>query len=265
MIQHVTLIGAGNVAHHMGKALYAAGIVIDQIFSRNKQKSSNLANIISSEAISDLSQVRPSQLVILAVSDSAIPEVATTISHFLPPDTFVVHTSGATPSAFIASHFRRYGVFYPPQTLTIGRDTVFKEAPLCIHAGNERDLLELEELGKQICDQVYRIDDRQRQWLHLTAVVVNNFPNHLYTLAEEVLIDHDLPFDLLKPLILETARKVQDSPPAPMQTGPARRGDQATINAHLSLLEDYPALKEVYEALTKSILRQRAEDRGQNY
>lgn len=257
MIQRATLIGAGNVAHHMGKALYEAGIIIDQVFSRNVQKSSNLASVVSSEAISDLSEVLPSDLIILAVSDAAIPEVAATLSRFLPPDLFVVHTSGATPSAFVASHFRRYGVFYPLQTFTAGREAVFSEAPLCIHAGNERDLLELEELGNRISRLVYRINDRQRQWLHLAAVVVNNFPNHLFALAEEVLKDHEIPFDLLKPLILETAKKVQDSPPAPMQTGPARRGDQATINAHLNLLEDYPPLKEVYEALTRSILENR--------
>ena len=255
MIQRVTLIGAGNVAHHMGKALYAAGVSIEQVFSRKVQKSKDLARLVSSEAISDLAQLRPCDLVILAVSDTAIPEVAALISHYLPADTFVVHTSGATPSAFVASHFHRYGVFYPPQTFTIGVEISFAEAPLCIHAGNEKDFSELEELGKRISNLVFRIDDQQRQWLHLTAVVVNNFPNHLYALAEEVLQDHQIPLDLLRPLILETARKVQTHSPAPMQTGPARRGDQATIDAHLYLLEAYPELKEVYEVLTKSIFQ----------
>ncbi|MBK7407657.1 MAG: DUF2520 domain-containing protein [Saprospirales bacterium] len=254
-MNRVTLIGAGNVAHHMGKALYAAGVTIEQIFSRNQQKSNDLALLVSAEAISDLSRVKPCDLVILAVSDSAIPEIAATLSRFLPADTFVVHTSGATPSAFVASHFRRYGVFYPPQTFTIGVEISFAEAPLCIHAGNEEDLRELEELGKRISTLVFRINDQQRQWLHLTAVVVNNFPNHLYALAEEVLQDHQIPFDLLRPLILETARKVQTHSPAPMQTGPARRGDQATIEAHLYLLEAYPELKEVYEVLTKNIFQ----------
>jgi predicted short-subunit dehydrogenase-like oxidoreductase (DUF2520 family) len=253
MIQRATLIGAGNVAHHMGLALRAAEVDIAQVFSRKLQKARDLASLVSSKAISEFEALEPADLVILAVSDSAIAEVAALAARFLPPDTLVVHTSGATPSAFIAAHFERYGVFYPPQTFTIGREIDFREAPLCIHAGRAEDLQALEELGHRMGNRVYRLDDRQRQWLHLTAVVVNNFPNHLYQLAEQVLKDHDLPFDLLRPLILETARKVQDAPPGPMQTGPARRGDQTTIDGHLQLLDAYPGLKEVYEVLTKSI------------
>ena len=254
MIRNVTLIGAGNVAHHMGKALFAAGVTIGQIFSRNIQKACSLATIVSSEAINDLRLLRPADLVIVAVSDQAIPEIAVLLSHYLPKGSFVVHTSGATPSAIIASHFEHYGVFYPPQTFSIGREIDFKGAPLCIHAGSKEDLQLLEGLGRKLGNPVYRINDQQRQWLHLTAVVVNNFPNHLYNLAEQVLQEHDLPFDLLKPLILETARKVQDHPPAAMQTGPARRGDQATIDGHLALLEEnYPRLKEVYKIITESI------------
>lgn len=253
MIGQVTLIGAGNVAHHLGLALRSKGVEILQVFSRNSDKANHLASITSSEAISDLSKVAASDLVVLAVSDQAIPEVSAALARFLPEDTFVVHTSGATPSAFIAGHFRRYGVFYPLQTFSTGREVDFGEIPICVHAGTEPGLLELEALARRISRSVHRVNDEQRRWLHLTAVVVNNFPNHLYHLACEVLSDQHLPFDLLKPLILETARKVQDHPPAAMQTGPARRGDRATIEAHLRLLEQYPGLREVYEALTRSI------------
>lgn len=253
MIQNVTLIGAGNVAHHLGRALYSAGVAITQVYSRNQQRSRNLAGLVSSEPISGFESLRPSGLVILAVSDQAIPQVSALIAPYLPPDSFVVHTSGATPSAVIAAHFDRYGVFYPLQSLTIGKEVAFREVPLCIHAASESDLALLEELGRRISDSVHRIDDNQRLWLHMTAVVVNNFPNHLFRLAEQILADHNLSLDLLRPLILETARKVQDQSPADMQTGPARRGDQVTIDAHLQLLEDYPQLREVYETITASI------------
>lgn len=254
MIGQITLIGAGNVAHHLGPALRANGVEIRQVFSRNYEKASYLAAITSSEAISDLSKVSPSDLIVLAVSDQAIPEVSAALSHLLSEDTFVVHTSGATPSAFIAGHFRRYGVFYPLQTFSAGREVEFEKVPICIHAGTEADTVELEALARRLSNSVHRVSDEQRRWLHLTAVIVNNFPNHLYTLAHRVLSDQHLPFDLLKPLILETARKVQDHPPAVMQTGPARRGDRATIEAHLQLLEQYPGLREVYEVLTKNIV-----------
>ena len=253
MIQQVSMIGAGNVAHHMSLALHQAGVRIVQVYSRNIEKAKALGDLVSAGALNDPALLKPVDLVIVAVSDQAIPEVITMLSRFLPADSLVVHTSGATPSALIASHFSRYGVFYPPQTFSIHREVSFREVPICIHAGNETDMHELELLGKRIGGSVHQLDDSQRQWLHLTAVVVNNFPNHLYAIAEQVLKDHGLPFDLLKPLILETARKVQDHSPADMQTGPARRGDQATIDSHLHLLEVYPQLKEVYETLTESI------------
>lgn len=253
MILDVTLIGAGNVAHHLGKALHSAGVTITQVYSRNNQKSKYLADLVSSEPISDFASLRPSGLVILAVSDQAISQVSALIAPYLPPGAFVVHTSGATPSAVIAAHFSRYGVFYPLQSFSIVREVDFREVPLCIHAANEDDHALLVDLGRRISGSVHRIDDAQRLWLHMTAVVVNNFPNHLFRLAEQILTDHELSLDLLRPLILETARKVQQQSPAEMQTGPARRGDQVTIDAHLHLLEDYPQLREVYETITESI------------
>ena len=253
-MQQATLIGAGNAAWHLGLALHAAGVEVLQVYSRNLQKAKSLSDLISSEAISDFAELRPADLVIVAVSDQAIPEVAAALPRFIPADAFVVHTSGGTSSAYLAAHFERYGVFYPLQTFTAGREVDFRSVPLCVHAGREEDLLLLEELGRRLCDRVYRIDDERRQWLHLAAVAVNNFPNHLYALAEQTLNDHQLPFDLLRPLILETARKVQDALPGPMQTGPAARGDRATIEAHLRLLEEYPQFKAVYEVLTRSLL-----------
>jgi predicted short-subunit dehydrogenase-like oxidoreductase (DUF2520 family) len=256
MIKTATLIGAGNVAQHMGKALSVSGVEIAQIYSRNWQRANYLSSQLSSEAISDFEALKPAGIYILAVSDQAIPEVAAAISSYIPADSLVVHTSGGTPSAFLAAHFQRYGVFYPLQTFTAGREIAFREAPLCIHAGSEADLAALEQLGSRISARVYRIDDQQRQWLHVMAVAVNNFPNHLYTLAAEVLTDHNLSFDLLRPLILETARKVQEASPGPMQTGPAIRGDRATIAAHLHLLDEYPQLKELYAVITKSIMNE---------
>lgn len=253
-MNQITLIGAGNAAWHLGLALHAAGVNVLQVYSRNLQKAKSLSDLISSEAISDFAALRPADLVIVAVSDQAIPEVAAAISRFLPAETLVVHTSGSASSAYLAAHFERYGVFYPLQTFTAGRELDFRAVPLCLHAGREEDLKALEALGSRLCDSVYRIDDERRRWLHLAAVAVNNFPNHLYALAEQTLNDRELPFDLLRPLILETARKVQDSPPGPMQTGPAARGDKATIEAHLRLLEEYPQFKGVYEVLTKSLL-----------
>ena len=114
----------------------------------------------------------------------------------------------------------------------------------------------MKKIAKRISQKVFELNDEQRATAHVTAVMVNNFTNYLFTAADEILEKENLPFDLLRPLILETAHKVQSANPKEMQTGPAARGDEATIERHLQFLEKYPDLKPVYELLTERILKE---------
>jgi predicted short-subunit dehydrogenase-like oxidoreductase (DUF2520 family) len=91
--------------------------------------------------------------------------------------------------------------------------------------------------------------------LHLAAVFACNFPNYLYTIAQQLLAAHQMEFDMLKPLILETAQKVQQQFPATVQTGPAVRNDQNTMNAHLQMLSNEPMLQEIYTLLSQGIIK----------
>jgi predicted short-subunit dehydrogenase-like oxidoreductase (DUF2520 family) len=150
---------------------------------------------------------------------------------------------------------KRFGVFYPLQTFSKGRKVNMHQVPVCLEASSAEILMVLTVLADAIGDAVFEINSRQRKFLHLAAVMVNNFTNHLYHLAEEFLEDRELGFDLLKPLIVETALKVTEIDPSTAQTGPARRGDKQTIQKHLELLDGNPEYKQIYEIISSQILK----------
>jgi len=247
----IAIIGAGNVGYHLGRRLHERGFAIRQVFSRHLARAENLAHIVSAEAVNQLENVRDdADLYILAVHDDAIAEVAAKLP---VTNKLLVHTSGATPSTVLTPHAERFGIFYPLQTFSINRPVDFEQIPICVHANADEDVQLLEQIARQISSNVYRIDDAQRGILHVAAVFVNNFVNYMFQVGYDILERENLSFDLLRPLILETAQKVQDDPPAAMQTGPAMRGDQATIDKHLQYLKQFPAYRQLYEMLTQHI------------
>ena len=253
-LSRITLIGAGNLGYHLGRRLHAVGIEIGQIFSRQAVKAQQLAEAIGGEAITRLEQVKPgADLYILAISDDAIAPVASQLQKQLPAKSAVVHTSGATPSTALAPYFPQHGIFYPLQTFSREREADFSNIPICIYSPNKELEARLTALGRQISQSVHRIDDEQRAVLHVAAVFVNNFTNHLFHIGQEILQEEQLPFELLLPLIRETGNKIEGHSPKAMQTGPARRGDQKTITRHLAYLKKFPNFEQVYKVLTKSI------------
>ncbi|MEM9848823.1 MAG: Rossmann-like and DUF2520 domain-containing protein, partial [Bacteroidota bacterium] len=196
-----------------------------------------------------------SDLYLLAVSDTAISEVAETLSTILPLTSPIVHTSGATPSSVFAHHFSNYGIFYPLQSFSKEKVVDFKQIPIGVHASNQQLLDQLRTLAQRLSPKVYDIDDQQRAYLHVAAVFANNFTNYMLHIAHQLSEVHEVPFDLLRPLILETANKVQAHPPAQMQTGPAIRADETTMQKHLALLKDNTNWQQLYEALSEAIDR----------
>jgi predicted short-subunit dehydrogenase-like oxidoreductase (DUF2520 family) len=249
----ITLIGSGNVATHLAAALKNAGHHIVQVYSPDSHNAALLAYHVKANPISDLAQINPdTDLFIIAVKDDAIIPVATQIAHLKK---LTVHTSGATSLDALAPLIPSAGVIYPLQTFNKTREVDFSTVPLCIEGANEQITGLLEDLARTISNNVYRVDSAQRRILHLAAVFACNFPNYLYEAARQLLAANNLQFDLLKPLILETALKVQDNNPADVQTGPAVRNDLQTMNAHLSLLNNQPELKAIYELLSQQIIK----------
>ena len=243
----ITLIGSGNVAQHLIKAFAKSEVVeIVQVFSRKKE---TLATLIDFDKIvNDYESLKEADLYIIAVSDKAISEV----SKQLPfQNRVVVHTSGAA-SLDVLDPKNRKGVFYPLQTFSKNKEIDFSTIPMCLEAENTFDFRVLETVAKSISNAVFAINSDQRKALHVAAVFVNNFTNHLYQIGQEICDEHKVPFEVLKPLIQETAEKINTLTPIDAQTGPAKRHDSTTIDAHLEYLNNENQ-KNIYKILTQSI------------
>lgn len=218
-----------------------------QVFSRKKDLE---ATLISPEKVTnDISTIQEADLYIISVTDSSISEV----SENLPfNNKLVVHTSGTT-SMDILDNKNRKGVFYPLQTFTKGKEVDFKEIPICLEAQDHEDYILLEKVAKSISKKAIKISSEQRKAIHVSAVFVCNFVNHLYQIGNEICLQNNIPFEILHPLIEETADKIKSLSPIEAQTGPAKRNDTETINTHLNFLSN-ESQKEIYKLLTKSII-----------
>lgn len=243
----VSIIGAGNVATHLFQAFHkASGITMKQWYNRDSTKINTYKNTVS--VIDDISKLENADVYIIAISDDAIAG----ISKSLPfENRLTVHTSGSV-SLYDLDKKNRRGVFYPLQTFSKDAIVNFKEVPICIETIDKQDLPLLKTLAEALGSKSHKINTDQRRALHLAAVFVNNFTNQLYRIAHEITESQGVEFDILKPLILETAKKVQDLSPYMAQTGPAKRNDKKTIKKHLKLLENEHH-KAIYELLTASI------------
>jgi len=248
----VVCIGSGNVATHLASAFKASGADLLQVYSKTLANASALASVLNSQAIDNLDQLdRSADLYLLSVKDDAITSVLKQLKGLKG---LVVHTAGAVSlSVFKDQGLSRYGVLYPLQTFSKNRALDFSSVPLCLEAGTAADLRILHQIAAQVSGSVYEVNSDDRKSLHLAAVFACNFSNHLYHLSATLLERNHLDFDMLKPLILETAAKVQTAKPYDVQTGPAVRGDEETMNRHLDLLQDQPSLTSIYETLSKSI------------
>lgn len=254
MIQNVILIGAGNLATQLALCLHEKGISVKQVFSRTPEAAEKLAQKVNAQSTSNLSELeKDADLFLIAVKDSAIPEILENLG--LDENQLVVHTAGSVPMSVLNGFSANYGVFYPLQTFSKTRKVEFWDIPICIEANHPSNLLKLEILASAISNTVRQINSEERKTLHLAAVFANNFVNHFYTLSAEILQDKKLKFDLLKPLIHETAAKIATMQPAEAQTGPARRNDQTIIQEHLKMLHDKPEFRKIYSFVTESIVQ----------
>lgn len=247
MIQ-VTIFGSGNVARHLISAFSQSSTVeVKQVFARQPE---TLLHLINPEKITnDFDQIQESDLYIISVTDQAIENVSAQIPF---EKKLVVHTSG-TVSIDTLNTKNRKGVFYPLQTFSKDKEVNFKEIPICLEAQNEEDYTILKLVAESISDKVFNISSAQRKALHVAAVFSCNFVNHLYRIGSEICSENNIPFEILYPLIEETADKIKFLSPKEAQTGPAKRNDTTTINAHLNFLQD-DTQKEIYKLLTKSII-----------
>lgn len=223
------LIGRGNVASHLQVALENSGHQVCCVGGRDRTQP------IPADA----------DLYVIAVTDSAIAQVAAQIGDV---GGLVVHTAGSVPMSVLPQ--RNRGVLYPLQTFTKGCPVDWQVVPLFVES--DGDLAFLREVAGCISSRVIEMDSQRRRYLHLAAVFCNNFANHMFRISEAILYQHDIPFDVMLPIIDETARKVHALSPSQAQTGPAVRWNEEVLAAHLGLLER-DDLKQLYQIISQSI------------
>jgi predicted short-subunit dehydrogenase-like oxidoreductase (DUF2520 family) len=248
----IVLLGTGNLATRLGIALHAKHAEIVQVYGRTESKVFKLANILGCTAACSLSEItQEADLYLITLSENVIPGIFSGISF---GDSLVVHTSGSLPLEILSSISKNYGVFYPLQTLSSQKEIDFSTVPICIEANSSQNLTKLTEIAKLISSEVHHIDSIQRRQLHLAAVFVCNFVNHFYAIGESLLHEQDLDFNLLKPLIAETAKKALLLSPSEVQTGPAVRDNQKIMELHRKMLEQHPEWQRLYALISKDII-----------
>ena len=229
----IVLIGRGRLATNLLAALQQADHEVMSINSRTLEG-------LPFEA----------DLFIVAVKDSALEEVIRRATKGREQQLFV-HTAGSMSMSLFEGHTSRYGVFYPMQTFSKERLVDFTEIPVFIEGADPA----IRQLAESISRRVYELTTEARKYLHLSAVFACNFVNHCYALSAELLEQHGLPFDVMLPLIDETARKVHELHPHDAQTGPAVRYDENVIRMQSALLAADPELQQIYELLSLDIHR----------
>lgn len=251
----VVFIGAGNLATNLAKALYYKGFRIVQVYSRTEESARTLAQAVEAAYTTDLASVAAdAQLYIVALKDAAfvrmLPEIVAGRENAL-----WVHTAGSIPMNVWAGRVERYGVFYPMQTFSRQRMADFRQIPVFVESNSAEDARFLKDIASALSGKVYEATSEQRKSLHLAAVFACNFTNHMYTLAAGLLEKYGLPFEVMLPLIDETARKVHELEPHLAQTGPAVRYDENVIGEHLQMLAGEPQMQELYKLISESIHR----------
>lgn len=249
----VVFIGAGNLAVNLATALFDSGFRIVQVYSRTESSARFLAGKVNARWVTALQEVTPeASIYIVSLKDAAFTELLPQIV-INKNGALFVHTAGSIPMDIWDGQTSRYGVMYPMQTFSKQRRVDFKEVPFFIEANNKRDVELLKDVASALSDKVYEADSLRRKNLHLAAVFACNFTNHMYVLAADLLEKYDIPFDVMLPLIDETARKVHELTPLEAQTGPAVRYDENVIRKHLEMLSDELNMKELYQRLSESI------------
>lgn len=249
----VVCIGAGNVASHIIPALFKAGNLITQVYSRNHDHAYRIAIKVDAQPISDLDKIDISaDIYLIMVNDDAIAEV----TNLLPPlsvKQILCHTSGGTPTNLLADKSNSYGSFYPLETFKKDSAMDMSKVPFLIYGSNDYTTRTLRMVARQISSNVSLATDAQREKYHMSAVFLNNFTTHLVCLAQDYLLEQKLDPKILDAILETTFERMLERNVCDNQTGPALRNDIIVENRHKELLHNNHMLKEVYQILSSSI------------
>lgn len=247
----IAVIGSGNVATHLARALSHTHNVV-QIYSRNIDNARALAQTISNcQATNDLNHIADADVYLVSIKDDIITTIAQQVAS-KHQNALWLHTSGSVSAHVFKDHCQNYGVLYPLQTFSKNATVNISEVPFFIEANNDDTEQQIMNIAETLSNTVKKADSECRRRIHAAAVFACNFANHLWAIAHDILKEGDLEWDVLMPLLKVTLNKTKQLSPADAQTGPARRGDTGTMESHLALLNDHQAA--IYRQLSESII-----------
>lgn len=246
----IVFIGAGNLATRLSIAMQRVGMQIGQVYSHTEASARQLATRLGCPWTNDFSALQEDgDLYVFSLKDTVLSDV---ISKVKPNNGMWVHTAGSMPMSVFEGYAQRFGVLYPLQTFSKGRNVNFDVIPIFLEANTDKNADYLKNIASALSENVRFMSSEKRRSLHLAAVFACNFTNHIYTLSYKLLENESIPADVLLPLIDETVSKIHSMPPAAAQTGPAIRYDENVINKHLAMLDD-PDMQAIYRLLSQSI------------
>jgi predicted short-subunit dehydrogenase-like oxidoreductase (DUF2520 family) len=249
---NIVLIGTGNVAWHLAHALSATNHKIIQVYGRNAANAASIASIANCSSTNNAQNILPNaEAYILAVSDSSIEQVA---SLKAIQNNFLIHVAGSVAASVLEPYTSQAAVMYPLQSFTQGRKLDYAQIPFFIEANKPEALAKVQQLARSVSTNVIEMSAEERKTLHLSAVFASNYVNHFFTIAETLLNEKGLDFDILKPLIHETVSKAMSMKPLDAQTGPARRHNTNILNSHNQMLSNHPLWQKIYTFVANSIM-----------
>lgn len=251
---NAAFVGAGNVAWHLAPALDNAGVIITEVYNRNKKEGAALVKrLYQAQVKDDLDFSRnPVDVIFLCVADDVIEDLAAQL--IIDSNTIVAHLSGALPIISLSNYFRSSGVFYPLQTFSKTKNVDFRQVPILIEGTDKHTLTTLKMIGQALSRNVFTVTSAERSAVHLAAVFASNFANHMLTISEKLLKKEKLNLSILHPLISETIKKAITIGPTNAQTGPARRQDLKTLDKHITMLQEDEETAEIYRLVSQHIL-----------
>lgn len=248
----VVMLGSGNVATHLARALHSAGADVVQVYNHHISGAERLAAEVGAAATAAVDEIADdADLYIISVTDDAIAPLAEALGK---RGGVWVHTSGTTPASVLAPVTGSYGVLYPLQTFSRDVEVDMSSVPIFTEAATPEALELVDSVARSISRTVSHADSEKRKLLHISAVFACNFTNHLWSFSVDILREAGEKLDVLRPLIEVTLAKALAAGPDAGQTGPARRGDLGTISRHLEALPEGEA-RELYRRLSESILK----------
>lgn len=246
-----SIIGTGNTAWFLAKRLTNTGHTCVGIYGRNQQAVQTLADTISCPAYSPVAGIKDdADCCIIAITDHAIMEVANQLSF---TNTVLVHTAGSVGINVLSPAAQHYGVLWPVYSITKTALPVHRNIPAVCEASDPKAEAIIATLAGSFSDKLFLLDTEQRSWLHLSAVLSNNFTNHLFAICEKIAAEKHIPFSLLLPIINQTVERLNTGAAYEMQTGPAKRGDNTILNKHEDMLQNHPDWQDLYKAISLSI------------